>query len=319
MMIARSIPVSRRSICLVQSHFSTSEGAAAIMGGHAAAITKGTMDKVREQVHPTIKGRRRFYKNVGVRRLASSDDGPTAEAFEVLLDGRALKTPGRRSMYLPTEGLAWGVAAEWDAQTGQRGIEPSTMPLMSLAATWLDQTAEGRELVVKNVFKYLHTDTVCFYAEPVLRVLRKRQTKAFRPLHEWMADDWGCDLATSNEVFRLKHPAETVTRVKSMVNALDDAALTALQCATMETKSLVLALALVLRKVAPRRAEEACRLEEEFQMEQWGLVEGGHDMDRVAGKVQVASASAFLHLLDGEEGHATRLAALRGALSDLEK
>ena len=29
-----------------------------------------------------------------------------------------------------------------------------------------------------------------------------------------------------------------------------------------------------------------CRLEEEFQIEQWGLVEGGHDMDIVAAKVR---------------------------------
>ena len=106
------------------------------------------------------------------------------------------------------------------------------------------------------------------------------------------------------------------------------AALTALQCATMESKSLVLALSVVLRQTTPEgtgcqlshsgtragiltharnhirtrshitpapvpasvpaqhtAAMEAARLEEEFQMEQWGLVEGGHDLDRAATKV----------------------------------
>ena len=85
----------------------------------------------------------------------------------------------------------------------------------------------------------------------------------------------------------------------------------------MESKSLVIGLALVLRFVSPEYAEEASRLEEEFQMEQWGLVEGGHDMDRVAGKVNMASASAFLHLLDGLGGHEARLARIRAALAAL--
>lgn len=64
--------------------------------------------------------------------------------------------------------------------------------------------------------------------------------------------------------------------------------------------------------------EAACRLEEEFQMEQWGLVEGGHDMDRVAGQVNLNSVSAFLHLLDGDSGHAGRVEALRGAIEKLD-
>jgi hypothetical protein len=71
-------------------------------------------------------------------------------------------------------------------------------------------------------------------------------------------------------------------------------------------------------KTTPAKAEAACRLEEEFQMEQWGLVEGGHDMDRVAGKVNLNSASAFLHLLDGDVGHAQRHATLQAALAKLD-
>jgi len=228
----------------------------------AAAIMKKNQDdvanKIREQVHPTIKGRRRFYKEVSVRPVAAAPSSAAAAAaavpdqplFEVALDGRALRSPGRRLMHLRSEGLAWAIAAEWDAQGGPRGINPSTMPLMSLTATWLDQTAEARGAVVTNVAKYLHTDTICFYAAPELRGLRKRQEKAFKGVHGWMAEDWGVDLATTDSVFKVKHPPATVGRVLAMVQALDDAALTALQCATMETKSLVLALALVLRKVS---------------------------------------------------------------------
>lgn len=139
--------------------------------------------QVREQVHPTIKGRRRFYKVVDVRAVppVPIDNQDAAAAappqYEVTLDGHALKTPGRRPMQLESLGLAWGLATEWDAQVGKGGIEPSTMPLMGLVSTWLDQTAEGRNAVEKNVLKYLATDTCCYYAEPVSKSLRV-------PLHQ---------------------------------------------------------------------------------------------------------------------------------------
>jgi chaperone required for assembly of F1-ATPase len=133
------------------------------------------MLQVREQVHPTIKGRRRFYKVVDVRPVPpavveshnNADAAAPPPQYEVTLDGYALKTPGRRPMQFESLGLAWGLATEWDAQVGKGGIEPSTMPLMGLVSTWLDQTAEGRSAVEKNVLKYLATDTCCYYAEPV--------------------------------------------------------------------------------------------------------------------------------------------------------
>ena len=292
----------------------------------SSPLPSTTETKIREQTHATIKGRKRFYKQVGVREVAvaaaaattttkGEEEGETL--FEVTLDGRALRSPGRRNMHFANEAMACALALEWDAQVSARGIEPSTMPLMSLVSTWLDQTDQGRDEVIRNVSKYLFTDTACFYAEPELRVLLNRQRKAFRGLHEWMEDEWDAPLATTDSVFKLKHPPGSVARVAAMVDALDGPALTALQCATMESKSLVIGLALVLRRITPRVAEEASRLEEEFQMEQWGLVEGGHDMDIVAGRVNMASASAFLHLLDGLDGHEKRLQRIKAALAEV--
>ncbi len=74
---------------------------------------------------------RRVEGAAGEEAILGSGDA-TSEAtggFEIALDGRALRTPGRRPMRFASEALAWAVAAEWDSQTGSRGIEPSTMPL----------------------------------------------------------------------------------------------------------------------------------------------------------------------------------------------
>ena len=44
-------------------------------------------------------------------------------------------------------------------------------------------------------------------------------------------------------------------------------------------------------------AIEAARLEEDYQMEEWGLVEGGHDIDIADMKVRIAGPAMFLRLL----------------------
>lgn len=39
--------------------------------------------------------------------------------------------------------LAMAVAAEWDAQVTEKGLEPALMPLMTLASTAIDQVIGG--------------------------------------------------------------------------------------------------------------------------------------------------------------------------------
>ncbi|MGQ3074386.1 MAG: ATP12 family protein, partial [Ferrovibrionaceae bacterium] len=56
----------------------------------------------------TTAASRRFYKSVSVR--------PEGEGFSVYLDERALKTPAKRPLILPTEALADAIAEEWAGQ-----------------------------------------------------------------------------------------------------------------------------------------------------------------------------------------------------------
>jgi ATP synthase F1 complex assembly factor 2 len=45
---------------------------------------------------------------------------------------------------------------------------------------------------------------------------------------------------------------------------------------------------------------QAARLEEQFQISGWGLVEGGHDVDEATVKVRLAAPLLFLRLLNHE-------------------
>ena len=66
----------------------------------------------------------------------------------------------------------------------------------------------------------------------------------------------------------------------------------------MEFKSVVISLALLHRFIDMDQAVAAARVDEEYNIDMWGLVEGGHDVDRANVSVQVATASTLLWLLE---------------------
>ena len=78
---------------------------------------------------------KRFYKKVALK----DEDGGGAS---LLLDGKAVRTPGKALLLLRTRALAEAIAAEWRGQ-GER-IDPSTMPLTRLANSAIDGV-KGRE------------------------------------------------------------------------------------------------------------------------------------------------------------------------------
>jgi chaperone required for assembly of F1-ATPase len=51
---------------------------------------------------------------------------------------------------------------------------------------------------------------------------------------------------------------------------------------------------LYCRYIDFQQAKEISRLEEEFQAEIWGTVEGGHDMDRLNNTVNLSSVDSFM-------------------------
>jgi ATP synthase F1 complex assembly factor 2 len=223
----------------------------------------------------------------------------------VLLDGRTLRTPQRKQLLLPTEALALAVAAEWDAQTDSlRGIQPAAMPLMTLASTAIDMVAADPAYVRKHALSYLATDTALFLSDDD-RSLLALQKNRHGPVTRWAQQALGLSLRYSHSVRgRIEHDADTVSRVRAVIYALDDYSLTALQCATMESKSVLVGLALLFRAVSVEEAVLASRVEEEHQIAQWGAVEGGHDLDRLNNCVALAGADAFMRLLLSSERHA---------------
>ncbi len=202
---------------------------------------------------------KRFYKEAGSTAVAGG--------FAIRLDGREVRTPGQAVLVLPSAGLAEAVAGEWAAQ-GER-IEPATMPLMSLACTAIDQIAPNRGAAIGELLDYAGSDLLCYRAAHP-EALVARQAEVWQPLLDWAARDLDAPLRVTCGIRHKPQPEDALAALRRTVEALDDLSLTALDCATRASGSLVIALALHRRRVGADAAFEAAELDETFQIELWG-------------------------------------------------
>jgi ATP synthase F1 complex assembly factor 2 len=230
----------------------------------------------------------RLFRTVGVRRSASA----AASVFNVTLDGRVLLTPAKQQLEVPTEQLAWAIAAEWESQP--KRIVPHTMPLMKLATTAVDQVETIRGTMTDSMLRCLESDGACVRSdEPEIA---DKERAHFEPLLRWLARDMQLALATT-DTLTLEHPAGAKERAAELLGAADHWDIAALDSLTSSCKSLVLALAVRHRRIGAERACVAARVGEQHQIDEWGEVEAGHDIDAADLALRVSAASTFLRLL----------------------
>ena len=80
---------------------------------------------------------KRFYREATATKV---DDG-----FTVVLDGKPVKTPGKRALVVPLEAIAEAIAGEWQEQ-GET-IDMSAMAMLRLAVTAIDRVAINLSLI----------------------------------------------------------------------------------------------------------------------------------------------------------------------------
>lgn len=233
---------------------------------------------------------KRMYKHVGVRKSAAD---AAARGWVVTLDERELRTPARKVLALPTEALAMGVALEWEAQ--QEHIYPESMPLMKLATTTIDQVPTIRPTMVDSMLRCLQSDATCFRSSEEPALMAKEEA-AYAPLHAWATDALQLPLGVTDTMV-LTHPPGTLPRASELLHEADDWELAALDSIGGTSKSLVIALALAKFHFGAAEACVAARVAEQHQIDEWGEVEAGHDLDAADLAVRIGAGSAFLRML----------------------
>jgi len=204
---------------------------------------------------------KRFYKETSVDKAA--------DGWRVLLDGKPMRTPAKTMMVVPTEALARGIAAEWEAVPAGAELKVTYLALTRLAATALDRVPTQREQVVEGIVKYAGSDLLCYRAtQPDSLVELQRET--WQPLLDWARERYGAELLTTEGASFVSQPHQALARLRAAVEGHSDSALSALYNLTHVAGSLVIALALSDGRLTAEQAFSAAQLDELYQVARWG-------------------------------------------------
>ncbi len=227
---------------------------------------------------------RRFWKTADIR--------PQGEGWEVVLDGRPLRTPGKLPLILPTEALARAIAAEWDAQTDV--IDPNRMPLTRAANSAVEKVTPQFHDVTSMLGDYGGTDLLSYRAsEP--EALTRMQAVGWDPLIDWAATELRAPLRITHGVIPVPQDPAVLLKLQAEIASLDAFALTALHDLVTLPGSLILGLAVLRGRLDAETAWKLARIDEEFQADRWGRDE---DADLAAqGRLEaMRNAERFYHL-----------------------
>lgn len=213
---------------------------------------------------------KRFWKNAGISE--------TEGGFAIELDGRALKTPAKTPVVVPTRALAEAIAAEWDAQGEE--IDPLSMPVTRCANSALDKVALQHAEVADMLAEYGGTDLLCYRAEGP-DALVKRQAEAWDPLLDWANKTYGARLKPVAGVMFQGQDSDALEALRKAVHAMDNFELAAFHDLVCISGSLILGFAAVSDFAPIDELWAHSRLDESWQEEQWGVDEEAEEQAEI--------------------------------------
>jgi chaperone required for assembly of F1-ATPase len=203
---------------------------------------------------------KRFYKEVSV--------GETEEGYSILLDGRPVKTPGKRVLALPTRAAADLVAQEWRDQA--EVINPLKMPLTRLANTAIDGIAAEIDAVFDDIVKFAGTDLLCYRADKP-QSLVDMQAAHWDPVVYWAADTFGARFILAEGIIHREQPAEAISAFSSALEKYRSAMeLASLHTITTLTGSALITLAFAEGRLMAEESWQTAHVDEDWNILQWG-------------------------------------------------
>lgn len=230
---------------------------------------------------------RRFWKDVTLEQ--------GTYGHGIRLDGRALKTPKRNELYLPTRALADAVMREW-AEVGE-AIDPLKMPLTGFANAAVDHVAPDRQGFAAAIAAYGESDALCYRAEPE-EPLAARQAEVWDPWLDWARGRYDVSFRIVAGVLHQPQPDATLEKLRAAVSVRGTFELAAMAKLAHLAGSLVAVLALVEKAGSAAELWNAVCLEELWQEQLWGT-DHWAQKNRSDREAEFLDAARFLDLLRG--------------------
>ena len=221
---------------------------------------------------------KRFWANVTVVEEAEGGWG-------VRLDGRAVKTPAKTALVVPTKAMAEAIAAEWQDQAEM--VDPRTMPVTRSANAAIDKVASQRSEVIDLIAAYGGSDLLCYRVETPITLV-DRQEEGWGAWLRWAKTSLGVELVSATGVMHIPQDAKALATLHSLVAGHSNFEIAALHDLVGISGSLVLGLAVSQGALDPEEGWRLSRLDEDFQAEVWGE-------DEEAVETAIRKKADFLH------------------------
>lgn len=209
---------------------------------------------------------KRFYNDVTIVEQVGG--------WQVMLDGRGIKTVGGAAQLVPGRALAEALATEWASQGGE--IDPASLPLRDQTDFAIDHVVNGPSETVAKLLGYAETDTLCYRADPE-DALFLRQQEVWEPLVSAVEEREGIKLYRISGIIHRAQPQASLEQLREHLAGLDPFTLAGLFTMTSLAASLCIGLKALEDGSDPAELWRIANLEEEWQAELWGRDEQAED------------------------------------------
>ena len=229
---------------------------------------------------------KRFYKDVAA--------GPVDGGFVVTLEGRPVRTPGRKlPVVVPAAAIATAMAEEWSAQG--EFINPATMPMVRLINSAIESGEQSIPAFREEIIKFAAGDLMLYRAESPQELVSEQEL-AWDNALVILARHFGVAFEPTTGILHQAQPQATLDRLAESLVGENLFTLTALVSITGLTGSGLLAIGLWNKLFSPDQVWSAAHVDEDYQITHWGQDEEAADrraMRRVEFDIAVAVLDAM--------------------------
>lgn len=218
----------------------------------------------------------------------------TDQGFAILLDGRSVKTPAKSNLIVPTEKMARAIAAEWDAQTEE--VQPHTMPITRAANSAIDKVRVQFDEVTDLILAYGEADLLYYRADAPAQLV-ERQNEQWNPLVDWAKSRYGVTPVIGQGVMFVAQEPDILVKFEPVVKNMSEFQVAAFHDLVGISGSLILGLAVFDGFVSAETAWNLSRLDEDWQIEQWGQDDEAQEVAEQK-YASMVNAHTFLQLCD---------------------
>ncbi len=192
---------------------------------------------------------------------------PSNDSWVLRINGKVFRTPGERTLKLPTRRLAMQVKKEWDSLKGQMNAE--AMPITNMCNTALDRIAPDQETVCEIVSEYGATDLLCYRAASPSG-LEQRQRAGWDPVLAWARTSLGISLKSVTGMLPIVQPEASLDQIRQEISCYCPFELAGLAEIVTTTGSAILGLAYMRSFASAEQIWDLSVIDESWQFEHWG-------------------------------------------------